>query len=285
MSNAPIASLAFESQHRETFEPFFTIEFRQSVAELEEVLRVGMASSGNLHLAWPADAIAYANHMRMQGHVHWYEGMGLVSAHTPISEATIRGVLDTVRTRVLDLALANRVRRSERWRGCRVHPRAIEATQIFYTKVMGGNVALGSQNFSQTIESPPKNVDDLVERLQTLGLDEQLLTELRDAILEDEQTGESSTYERAWNSYTCMARQGHDAGGPDSPSGQCRRIWHSGGPVGHESPRLLLVTECDHRDRQLPAPTNSLKIDKRINGKLLDQHFGMSESRAMTGLR
>lgn len=121
-----------------------------------------------------------------------------------------------MRTRVLDLALAIESEDPNAGESAGSNLEPVQATQIFYTTVMGGNVAVGSQDFSQTIEAPPKNVDDLVDRLRGLGLDEQLLTELRDAIREDEQAGESPTHEpgtrtRAWLGKVMM--QAAKAGG------------------------------------------------------------------------
>jgi hypothetical protein len=216
MSNAPIPELSFSQQHRTTFAPFFTIEFRQGVAELEEVLRMaGSSETGNLHLSWPADAIAYANQLWRRGEVHWYEGMGLMDAHTPISEASVRGVLDTVRTRVLDLALAIESEDPEAGGAAESTLGPAAATHIFNTTIMGGNVALASHDFTQVLETRPESEQDLLTRLKSIGLPEDLLGELREALKADrtsgEGDGEPGTRVRAWLGKVAM-RSGRAGG-------------------------------------------------------------------------
>jgi len=80
----------------------FEISFRQSVSELEEVARLN-----NVSLTWDADAVAYVNLLieqeKVQGPNPFF---ALVSASRQTSPAVVRSVLDNVRTRVLDVALA-----------------------------------------------------------------------------------------------------------------------------------------------------------------------------------
>lgn len=194
ISNAPIPIVAFDEKHRKTFEDFFKIELRQGVAELEDMASAADGEgAGTLHMPWPADAIAYANVLWQQGAVHWYEGMGLTSAHVPIPASMLRGVLDTVRTRVLDLALA--IESEDPLAGNAADADTIApetVTNIFNTTVMGGNLAIGSQGVSQVVQAPPATENELLARLTSLGVDADLIGELREALEKDRVAGEGS---------------------------------------------------------------------------------------------
>jgi hypothetical protein len=193
MSNAPIPIVAFDEKYRSHFDDYFKIEIRQGVAELEDMSIAAASDSGNLHFPWPADAIAYANMLWQQGAVHWYEGMGLTGAHIPVPASLLRGVLDTVRTRVLDLALA--IESEDPQAGSAANGESIApdtVTNIFNTTVMGGNLAIGSQGVSQVLQAPPRTEEELLARLASLGVDEALVRELRDALDEDRAAGESN---------------------------------------------------------------------------------------------
>jgi hypothetical protein len=202
--NAPIPTVSFEENVRSTFAPFFTVEFRQGVATLEDIVDRSASTGGtdSLHVAWPADAVAYANQLWQQGKVQWYEGMGLISAWTPISAGQITGVLDTVRTRVLDLALA--VEAEDPTAGERVSSAIApeRATNIFNTVVMGGNLAIQSVNVTQTMP-PPATEAELFQRLTELGMAPELVSELEEALQADRDSGEATPTEpgskvKAW---------------------------------------------------------------------------------------
>lgn len=194
ISNAPIPLIAFDEQYRKHFEDFFTIELRQGVAELEDMAAATTSDNGGtLHQPWPADAIAYANVLWQRGSVHWYEGMGLSTAHVPIPTSMLRGVLDTVRTRVLDLALA--IESEDPLAGSAADSATLApetVTNIFNTTVMGGNLAIGSQGVSQVVQTPPATEDELLSRLTTLGVDADLIDELKEALENDRAAGEGS---------------------------------------------------------------------------------------------
>jgi len=217
ITNAPIPTLSFDAEVRSTFTPLFTIEIRQGVATLEELVHRSQLTPGaeGLHVAWPADLVAYANVLWQEGKIHWYEGHGLVGAKTPVSIGQLTGVLDTVRTRVLDLALALE---SEDPRAGERETSTIQperATNIFHTVVMSGNLAIGSANVTQTV-APPATEGELLQRLVELGLSEELVDELRDALHADQESGEGTASEpgsrvKAWLGKVAML--GAKAGG------------------------------------------------------------------------
>lgn len=191
VQNAPIPLVAFDQSERATFEQLFTLEFRQGVAALEDLVHRSEGSDEGLHFSWPADIVAYANMLWGQGKVHWYEGMGLVSAKTPVSVSQVAGVLDTVRTRVLDLALAieSADPAAGQQGGSTMRPE--QATQIFHTTIMGGNVAIASTSFVQSI-APPASEAELLQRLTGLGVRADLVAELEAALQADHAAGDGS---------------------------------------------------------------------------------------------
>jgi hypothetical protein len=202
--NAPIPELSFDESVRSTFDPFFILEFRQGVATLEELVHRSEQSGGQegLHFAWPADAVAFANVLWRRGKVQWYEDHGLLSAKTPIGLAQVAGVLDAVRTRVLDLALA--VEAQDPTAGDQgnstIPPE--QATNIFHTVVMGGNLAIGSTNVRQTV-SPPASEKELFQRLAGIGMSGELIAELKEALQHDRESGAATPTEpggrvKAW---------------------------------------------------------------------------------------
>jgi hypothetical protein len=92
----------------------YELVFRQSVSELQKLAQ----SDKRLMHAWPADAVAKVNDMISRGQVQPEIPMGaLIHAYRQFSPTLIGGILDAIRTRVLDVALALQ----------RVVPRAGEA--------------------------------------------------------------------------------------------------------------------------------------------------------------
>jgi hypothetical protein len=74
-------------------------DLRTPVSGLQEM--ISRAPDGVIKLVWPGDVIVY-----VQQHVSIYPEMDLVEAYKMLSTATVRSVLDTVKTRILDFCLA-----------------------------------------------------------------------------------------------------------------------------------------------------------------------------------
>lgn len=183
--NAPIPPVTFPKEYREG--QLFQITFGEPIAELE-----GLASHDKaLESPWPSDGLALTNMLIQQGDVSLYEGMYLSQAWKVITPDQVRGVLDVVRNKILDLALRVEAEFPNAGEDSpRVAPDAGRITNIFNTTVYGhsSNVAVGSSDFDQsTYLSPPSSDDELVDRLAGLGLDDDLLSELRSALIEDRQ--------------------------------------------------------------------------------------------------
>lgn len=116
----------------------------QPIAELENLAK---SKNGTLECAWSGDVIAIAQQTRI------YQNMVLMAASSKISSAMLLGIIDTVRTKVLDYVLAIQA----------TNPQADEATpsgpapispatlhQTFNTTIIGqGNVGgQGPQSIS-----------------------------------------------------------------------------------------------------------------------------------------
>src|SRR5205823_3185239 len=80
----------------------FEVTFTESIAELERL------AGGNevLEAAWPANAVGATNSLIQAGRLSLYKGMYLLQAWRLITPYTIAGIVDAVRTRILDLALS-----------------------------------------------------------------------------------------------------------------------------------------------------------------------------------
>lgn len=95
----PIPAVALQAHMRGGFA--FTIVFQQPVSELEPLA----AAQGNLQNRWDADAVAQINYKVHQGELKLVPMHQLVEAYKVVTPHQVRGVLDAVRTRVLNLAL------------------------------------------------------------------------------------------------------------------------------------------------------------------------------------
>jgi len=114
--------------------------FSESVSALQSLLSKN--KSGSMHGKWPPDVVAYA-----QQNCEIFEGMTLVDAWRVIPPSFIAGILDTVRTRILDFALAIELQDPN---AGDVSPGASPSvtheavTTIYNTVINGGQAIIGS---------------------------------------------------------------------------------------------------------------------------------------------
>jgi hypothetical protein len=153
--------------------------FRQGVGAIEALVA---GHDHDLQSPWPPDLIA-----RVAS--RYFAGQTLMAAHIEVPRAAVIGVLDAIRNRVLKFALEIRKKA----------PRAGESSpgpalpkeqvgQIFNTYIMGGtqNVAVGSSNFSQTLQQVQAgDFASLRKHLEGLGVPSSDVTELDSAIRAD----------------------------------------------------------------------------------------------------
>lgn len=183
-TNAPIPSIGFPENLRKGH--LFHLTFPQPIAELE---RLAATTDGVLSNDWQADAVAYTNQLIKRGEVQLYEGMYLAQATRRVSPQQIHAIVDTVRTRILDLALALE----------RLAPNAGETgdndldpstLRPIVMNVWGGaqNIALGSRDFEQTLALlQPGDTAGLFAYLTSIGVSDDDLEELRTALDADAQ--------------------------------------------------------------------------------------------------
>lgn len=183
ISNAPIPSSVFPKELRDGH--LFRLSFREPLAQIEELAR--SSSEKPLHAPWPANMIAYTNLLVHRGEITGlYDGMGLVQADRIVGVQQFTGMVDAVRTRVLELALA--LERVAPDAGERDAPRPDQQTiQNIVTNVYGGaNIAVASTNVEQSITLPAQgDLSGLLGFLRANGFDDQDIEALQQAIEED----------------------------------------------------------------------------------------------------
>lgn len=176
IKNAPIPQFQFPAR----LQPLFNIEFRQSLAEIEELSKAPKM----LGRWWPADAIAYTNSLIQRGELDLYEGMFLQQAQTPISPPLLRSVVDAVRTRILDLALSFERDAPEAGESNSPPPDPGIVKNII-TNVFGGspNVAIDSADVRQVVVHRG-DLNSLTRALAKLEIDAADIDDLR-VVLEE----------------------------------------------------------------------------------------------------
>lgn len=184
----PIPSLAFEEKYRDSL--LFKLYFMQGVAELEAIAAVKETARA----PWLPDTVAGLPILIRKGLVQLDPRINWIEIWKPIPYPTTVGVLDAIRTRLLDFTMLlgeeePSVEREQRLTDTE------RAAQIFYNTVYAGtaNVAIGNRDVNQIQELPaPFDTDGLMSYLRKLGLDDETIDDLQDALDEDaEEDGEA----------------------------------------------------------------------------------------------
>jgi hypothetical protein len=155
---------------------------REPISSLADLVSKGGA--GSFRVQWPADLVAQVGQDIV-------EYMACVNAWQVIPRGGIVGILDTVRTRILNFVLeieSEAPDAGEAAPGVRPVPQE-RVNQVFHTQIYGnvGNVAAGSDGFSQSNVSAVVQGDfnSLRTYLSGLGVDPVDLGELENAIKKD----------------------------------------------------------------------------------------------------
>lgn len=159
------------------------VVYRQSVGELKSLAE---SESGTFQAKWPADLVAYVQH-----NTTIYQNMHLVDAWQVMTKGQVTGILDTVRTRLLDFILEleesfpDLVETEKDLK--RIPPQ--EVTNHFHNHISGNNniVASGS-NFKQEIGEIVVQNDfkSLENYLNDIGIPDSETKDLEVAILKDD---------------------------------------------------------------------------------------------------
>lgn len=165
----------------------FNVYFLDGVAHYESLV---VSSQGTLTSPWPTDLVAALAD-------RFYENLHAVTVRRIFPTATVQGVLDAIRNKVLAFALeveqeapeAGEARPGE-------SPLPAERVgQIFTTNIYGGQttIAAAGRDVVQSVQQiSVGDRDDLLEALRQLGVPEEDLSELEEALDADEGAGTPS---------------------------------------------------------------------------------------------
>lgn len=171
VDNAPLPPKVFPKELRKL------ISEQPLTASVMALEKLAASDEGVLRNRWPPDMIAHVQH-----NVEIYENMALVDAFKLLSVASIAGVLDTVRTRVLEFALALEEldpNAGDSAPGERPRLASEQVANIYYNTVINGGVAsvgtggnssikTGSIRYSPRIPKEQRaEIHELLEKLRT----------------------------------------------------------------------------------------------------------------------
>jgi hypothetical protein len=172
-------------KHRDTL---FTAAIFDPVGELERIADKEEPED-ILQQHWPADIVAYYQQKKI-----YSNGLVLASAWKVLSRNTFAGMLETIRTRILEFALRIDAELGEdeddRALGEGIQPSRIH--QIFNTTITGGNVALsGMGDVLQVVNQVRQgDLESLKQVLGELGVKNADLVHVLEAIKEDDKAKE-----------------------------------------------------------------------------------------------
>jgi len=198
IDNVLIPQFLIEENHRNML---FTVYMNQAVGELER-LAVGRPDSNSITISWPGDIILYYQRKT------FYEGYVLVAAWKVMTTTLVAGVLETIRSRVLEFVLVIEKELGIDMMNYDDNKKPLEilgqekVTQTFHTTIMGGtSFALGNTGTTnQYVTSvQPGDLQGLKEKLAKLGITEALLTDLDIALNKDADSSEQpGTHVQGW---------------------------------------------------------------------------------------
>ncbi len=165
----------------------FTLAFRQPVSELEPLA----ASASALQNPWDPDMVAYVYRIE-KGELTLVPMHALHSAYKVVTPHEVRAVLDTVRTRILNLALELE----------RISPRAgehdapaVDADRVQYVVTNniygdGNATAIGSPGAVQSTSVVKHgDIESLLRAVSATGLPATEVDQLRSAVEADAEAG------------------------------------------------------------------------------------------------
>jgi hypothetical protein len=164
----------------------FSADNRQGIAAVEDLLR---SDEGAFTSPWPANAVVrYADRV--------YEGMGMMHAWRVIPRGAVVGIVDGVRNRLLSFALELEQVAPEAGESDASVPNLApsQMTQIFHNTIYGGQAVISGHSVDRTTLSAiaPPAWSGLRETLATMGVPDEELAELLEAIKRDDGLGEET---------------------------------------------------------------------------------------------
>jgi len=160
-----------------------TVHLGEPVSSYENVLKSPKGRS--LTYPWPADMVAHYQAEFIDGHV-------LTQAWQEVSFGAIAGMLDTIRTRVLNVALdiKNEIGESDAdLKGVvQNSEKAEKVNHIVINHIYGGTVFLADQQTINTQNIAVGNWQDLRKALLAVGIQDGDISELSQAVEQDGKT-------------------------------------------------------------------------------------------------
>lgn len=134
-------------------------ELRQGIGELQELVK-----HSDLTVPWPADFILVCQR-------RFFEDLVLVGAEIKLGPAMLAGVLDTVRTRVLDFVLAIQAENPDAGESALssappIPPHTLH--QVFHNTIIGGNANIGVAGTATIDNSDVQNAFTLDEKKEAV---------------------------------------------------------------------------------------------------------------------
>jgi hypothetical protein len=172
-----IPSGALKKQHQKFAE---TVYLSQPVSTLEDILKTARTT---ITFPWNANLVAHYQDQLMSG---WQ----LFSAQQTVVKSVVAGIIDTVRTRVLNMALEIQSELGERDEDLKeITPEKSQIVeQTITNNILGGTVFLSTGQSTMTVTQQSINVGDwesLSKVLHGVGVSEPELAELSEAVQED----------------------------------------------------------------------------------------------------
>ncbi len=177
-----IPSVAMEKEHRKWAE---VVEMADSVGTLEDMV-TSASKDSQIEFGWDDNLVLFYRDKLMPG---WR----LLSARQVVPKSAIAGMLDTIRTSVLNLALELKSEIGESDADLtKIKPNSAEAEKvnsIVLTQIFGGTVYMaGGQQNVNVQNIAVGNWEDLKKVLKESGIDEKEVTELSQALQQDNKT-------------------------------------------------------------------------------------------------
>lgn len=165
----------------------FDVWFPMPVGVIEALLQQS-DGVGGMRIPWPDDAVALTNRAMNSGRVGLYRDSLLLSAWKPITQGELVSILESVRSRVLDVAL-------------RLETLAPDAGRLNHSSAAGtaivnnffGSVGTLVQGDHNLVTVAPGDRQGLRSQLLALGIDDTAVQELFGALDADAATAGSKT--------------------------------------------------------------------------------------------
>ena len=183
MPARPIASLSLPEEYRTS--DLFRVSFADPIAALED----WASAEDDLQIRWSANKIGLLNGLISTGKVALYGDYGLVRAWTMVPRSQIVGTVDTVKTRVLELALT--IEAADPTIGQQGSPTLAPAVTLnIHNTIFGdnANIPIAGNEIVQSLGVREGDRDSLAQALLSIGVDDRDIPELFDALESDSAT-------------------------------------------------------------------------------------------------